>query len=115
MALAALIVLLAVPALAGKKSLSGKIRSYKDGVLSIQKAGLVGESYVEVEVNEKTKVKGQLLPGLHIKVKYNEEAGKVTGDMPRRVAIEIETRPEYASKQAKQAAEQLSKPDARKN
>ncbi|GEM_PF-6115545 len=106
---------LASPVEAGKKSLTGKIRSYKEGMLRVEKAGLVGESYVEIEVTEQTKVKGQLLPGLHIKVKYNEIAAKDARGERRRVALEIETRPVYASKQAKKAAEQLSKPDQRKN
>jgi hypothetical protein len=52
-------------------------------------------------------VKGQLLPGLHIKVRYDEDVAKVAGDAPRRVALEIETRPEYASKQAKKASEHV--------
>lgn len=114
MALGAALLLAGLPALAGsKKSVTGKIRSYQDGVVRIEKAGLVGESYVEIEVNDKTKVKGQLLPGLRAKVKYLEE-DPGGGGVRRRVALEIETRPEYASKQAKKAAEQLSKPSPAK-
>jgi hypothetical protein len=83
----------------GTKTLSGKVKSLKDNVLEIRKSGLVSVSIVEVEMNSATKVTGQLVPGMHVKVKYREEGG-------HKFALEIETRPEYASKEAKQAAKQ---------
>lgn len=91
------------------KKLSGKIRKVKDNVLNIQQAGLVGESYTEVETTPATKITGQLNPGLHITVKYREEGEKNEKGQRRKIAVEIETRPEYASKEAKKAAKQLEK------
>lgn len=91
------------------KKLSGKIRSVQENLLRIQKAGLISESYVDVETTPATKISGQLKPGLHITVKYREEGEKNAEGERRKVAVEIETRPEYASKEAKRAAKQLGK------
>lgn len=91
------------------KKLTGKIRGVEPNLLRIQKAGLVGESYVEVEMNASTKVSGQIKPGLHITIKYREEGEKNAEGERRKIAVEIETRPEYASKEAKKAAKQLEK------
>ena len=91
------------------KKLSGKISKVKENVLSIQKAGLVGESYTEVETTPATKITGQLKPGLHVIVKYREEGEKNENGERRKIAVEIETRPEYASKEAKKAAKHLEK------
>lgn len=103
--------LVAVPCGAAEKTkkLSGKIRTVKENILSIQKAGLVGESYIEVETTSATKVLGQIKPGLHITVKYHEEGEKDASGERRKIAVEIETRPEYASKEAKKAAKHLEK------
>lgn len=107
---AALAMLAAAPAHAEKtKKLSGKIRTVAENILRIQKAGLVSESYVEVETTPQTKISGQLKPGLHITVKYREEGEKDSEGQRRKIAVEIETRPEYASKEAKRAAKQLEK------
>ncbi len=91
------------------KKLSGKIRTIDGNVLRIQKAGLVGESYAEVHTTSATKVSGQIKPGLHITVKYVEEGEKDADGERKKVAVEIETRPEYASKEAKKAAKHLEK------
>lgn len=110
------IVFLVVSLLAGSgaladaktKKLSGKIRSVKDNVLRIEKSGLVGESYVMVEMDKDTRITGQVLPGLHIVVKYREGEKDSEGER-RKIAVEIETQPEFASKDAKKAAKQLEK------
>jgi hypothetical protein len=88
----------------GTKSISGQLKSIKDKTLAIQKIGLLSKSAdaIEIEMDDATKVTGQLVPGVHIKVKYREQDG-------RKMAIEIEARPEYASKEAKKAAEQTRK------
>lgn len=101
--------LAASPAAEKTKKLSGKISKVKENVLSIQKAGLVGESYTEVETTPATKITGQLNPGLHVVVKYREEGEKNEKGERRKIAVEIETRPEYASKDAKKAAKHLEK------
>ena len=109
-AVAALLLLLALGMAAQKtKNVSGKIRTVKENVLSLQKAGLVSESYVTIETDKDTKVKGQILPGLHIKAKYRELDEKDAAGEKRKVAVEIETRPEYASKEARKAAKQIEK------
>lgn len=88
----------------GTKSISGQLKSIKGKTLAIQKIGLLSKSAdaIEIEMNDATKVTGQLVPGVHVKLKYREEGGK-------KIAIEIEARPEYASKEAKKAAEQTRK------
>jgi len=91
------------------KKLSGKIRSVKENVLQIEKSGLVGESYVQVETDAATKVSGQLKPGLHITLKYREEGEKDSEGQRRKIAVEISTLPEFASKEAKKAAKELEK------
>ncbi len=105
------IVLVSLPAFAEAKTkkLSGKIRSVKENALRIEKSGLVGESYVEIETDSATQITGQLKPGLHITVKYREEGEKDSSGNRRKIAVEIETRPEFASKDAKKAAKQLEK------
>ena len=88
----------------GTKSVTGQLKSIKGKALEIQKIGLLHKDagVVEIEMNDATKVTGQLVPGVHTKVKYREESGK-------KIAIEIEARPEYASKEAKKAAGQMRK------
>lgn len=90
------------------KTVSGKLRSIKDNVLVIQKSGMVGTSTEEIEMNEATKKTGQVLPGMHVKVKYREE--EVSRGQKRKIAVEIEARPEFASKEAKEASKQTTKP-----
>jgi len=92
--------LLALPALAEKtKSLSGKIRRVEGNLITIKKSGLVSSSEVDVHLTDDTKTHGQIAAGMHIKVKYREE--KTDSGETRLVAVEIETRPEFASKDAK--------------
>jgi hypothetical protein len=88
----------------GTKSVTGQLKGIKGKTLEIQKIGLLKKNagVVEIEMDDATKVSGQLVPGVHTKVKYREENGK-------KIAIEIEARPEYASKEAKKAAEQTPK------
>ena len=90
------------------KTVSGKLRSIKDNVLVIQKSGLVSTSTEEIEMNEATKKIGQVLPGMHVKVKYREE--ETSKGQKRKIAVEIEARPEFASKEAKEASKQTTKP-----
>jgi hypothetical protein len=96
--------LVAVTAAGGLKTISGELHSLKDNVLTIRKIGLFSKSNdtVEIEMNDATKTTGQLALGLHVKVKYREENG-------RKIAVEIETQPAYASKAAKKAAGQTRK------
>lgn len=90
----------AAPALAEKtKSLSGKIRRVEGNLITIKKSGLVSSSEVEVHMTDDTKKHGQIAPGMHIKVKYREE--KTAEGEKRLVAVEVEARPEYASKEAR--------------
>ena len=88
----------------GTRSVTGQLKSIKGKTLEIQKIGLLSKNagVVEIEMDDATKVTGQLVPGVHTKVKYREESG-------RKIAIEIEARPEYASKEAKKAAQQTRK------
>ena len=88
----------------GTKSVTGQLKSITGKTLQIQKIGLLKKNagVVEIEMDDATKVTGQLVPGVHTKVKYREENGK-------KIAVEIEARPEYASKEAKKAAEQTRK------
>lgn len=94
------------PAAAEKtKSLSGKIRRVEGNRITIKKSGLISSKEVEVEMTDATKKRGQIAPGMHIKVKYREE--KTAGGETRLIAVEVEARPEYASKDAKK----LQKPN----
>lgn len=106
---ACIALLLATGVAAGKtKKLTGKIRNFADKVLLIEKSGMTSESYVEILLDEKTKVTGQLRAGLHVTVKYREEGEKDTKGERWKVAVEIATRPEYASKDAKKAAQHVN-------
>jgi hypothetical protein len=92
------------------KTLTGKVRSVKDNRVIVQKSGLLRESEVEIEMTDATKKTGQVAAGMHVKVKYREE--KAPDGAQRLVAVEIEARPEFASKEAKKLAkEQKSKPN----
>lgn len=100
------LLLAATPVRAEKtKSLSGKIRRVEGNRITIKKSGLVSSSEVEVEMTDATKKKGQIAPGMHVQVKYREE--KTAEGDPRLIAVEIEARPEYASKDARK----LQKPN----
>jgi hypothetical protein len=90
----------ALPLAAEKtKSLSGKIRRVDGNLITIKKSGLVKASEVQVHMTDDTKKHGQVAPGMHIKVKYREE--KTAEGETRLIAVEVEARPEYASKDAK--------------
>jgi hypothetical protein len=90
----------ATPLFAEKtKSLSGKIRRVEGNLITIKKSGLVGSKEVEVHLTDDTKKHGQIAPGMHIKVKYREE--KTAEGETRLIAVEVEARPEFASKNAK--------------
>jgi len=84
----------------GTKTFTGQLKSVKDKVLSIQKIGLFSKSSkaVEIEMDDSTKVTGRLLPGMQLKVKYREENG-------RKIAIEVEAKPYYESKESKKVNE----------
>ena len=92
------------------KTTSGKLRKVEGNLLTIQKRGLVADSSIEIEVSDTTKKTGQVVPGMHVKVKYREVRDKETKELLRRVALEIEARPEFASKEAKKAAKQTQPP-----
>lgn len=102
---------LAPPMTAAPKTLSGKLRAVHGDRLTVQKSNLFGVSNVEVEMTTKTKVHGQLAPGMHVKIKYREEksgdsrghAGKEKA-ATRRIATEIEAWPEFATKSDRKAA-----------
>jgi hypothetical protein len=83
----------------GTKTVSGKLRAIHENVLTIESPGLFSARTVEVEMNSATQKSGQLAPGMYVKVRYREEGS-------RKIALEISTRPEYASKAAKKAAAQ---------
>jgi hypothetical protein len=85
------------------KSVSGKLRRVVGNVLTLQKAGRGGSNLMEIEMDEHTKVKGQVAQGWHAKIKYREEAAPGGKGEPRRIAVEIETEPDHASKLAKEA------------
>lgn len=103
--LVALLFVLHLPAARAErtKTMSGKIRKIDGNVLLVEKPGLVSVSTVEFELNDATKKTGQVVPGMHVKIRYREENG-------RKIVIELETRPEFASKTAKQAAKQTQSP-----
>jgi hypothetical protein len=86
------------------KSVSGKLRKVTGNMLTLQKTGLGGSSLMEIEMDEHTKVKGQVVQGWHAKIKYREEAAPSGKGDPRRIALEIETQPDKATKQAREAA-----------
>jgi hypothetical protein len=85
------------------KTMSGKIRKVDGNVLLVDKPGLVSITTIEFELNDATKKSGQVVPGMHVKLKYREEGR-------RKIVIEMETRPEFASKTAKKAAKQTESP-----
>ncbi|MGH9703164.1 MAG: hypothetical protein ACRD4K_07300 [Candidatus Acidiferrales bacterium] len=90
---------LATAAFAGDtKSLTGTIYKVKDKTVTVRKNSVWSKNTdsIPIEMDDATKTTGQLAPGLYIKVKYREEGGK-------KIAVEIETRPQYASKKAKNA------------
>lgn len=94
-----------LPALAdGTKKLSGKVRSVEGNIIVVKKSGLIGTSEVQIEMTDETKRKGQIAAGMHVKVKYREE--KAADGETRRIAVEIEARPEYASKKARELAKE---------
>jgi len=95
------------PAVAGgTKTVSGKLRGVRDNVLTIEKKGLLRASDVEIEMNDATKKTGQIVPGMHVKVRYREENVPGKSGQVRKVAVEVEAWPEFASKTAKEAAKQ---------
>ncbi len=98
-----LLISAAVPA-DSTKTVSGKLHSVKGNILTLQKGGLGGSSLIEIETDEHTKVKGQIAQGMHAKIKYREEAAPGGKGESRRIALEIETQPDRASKQAKEVS-----------
>jgi len=88
------------------KTVSGKLRRIDGNVLTIVKRGLMDDSFLEVEMDDSTKKTGQVVQGMHVKVKYREVRDPEDKDNVRRIAVEIEARPEFASKDAKKAAKQ---------
>ena len=88
------------------KSVTGKLRRVDGNVLTIVKRGLMDDSFLEVEMDDSTKKTGQVVQGMHVKVKYREVRDPEDKDNVRRIAVEIEARPEFASKDAKKAAKQ---------
>jgi hypothetical protein len=99
------LLLLASPVFAGNKTLSGKLREVKDKALTIQQYHLFDSSMIQVEMDDKTKVTGELAQGMHIKVKYREERGGKGSEKAavRRIATEIQTWPESASRDDRKA------------
>jgi hypothetical protein len=98
--------LLLTPAVfAATKTLSGKLREVKDNALTIQEDHLLNSSMIQVEMNDQTKVTGELAQGMHIKVKYREEREGKGSDKAavHRIAMEIQTWPESASKEDRKA------------
>ena len=99
-----LVVLLLTPAVfAATKTLSGRLREVKDNALTIQQDHLLNSSMIQVEINDQTKVTGELAQGMHIKVKYREEREGKGPEKVRRIAMEIQTWPESASKEDRKA------------
>lgn len=110
MAIALAALLFATLAVAGgAKSLSGKLRRVEGDVLTIEKKGLVNSRLVQVVLEKDTKVTGQLVPGMHVQVKYREERDPDVPGKSRKIALQIEARPEYATKAAREAAK-VTKP-----
>ncbi len=100
----AVLLFAALAAAGGTKSLSGKLRRVEGDVLTIEKKGLLSSSLVSVILEKDTKVTGQLAPGMHVQVKYREEKDPDAPGKLRKVAVQIEARPEYATKDAREAA-----------
>lgn len=93
--------LLAAAAVAGgTKTFTGQLKSVKDKVIAVQKIGLLSKSGkpVEFEMDDSTKVNGRLLPGMKVRITYREENGK-------KIAVEIESKPYYESKESKKVSE----------
>ena len=86
------------------KSLSGKLRKVEGNVLTVEKRGFGSSIVVEIEYDDKTRVVGQLLPGMILKVKYREEKGEAGA--VRRMATEVEAVPDRASKAARGAVQE---------
>jgi hypothetical protein len=109
-----------LPVLAGTKTLSGKIRDVQDRVLTIEEKKTLATTVVVVEIDSRTKITGELVPGMIIKLKYFEEkAAPPTEPDPvavkegephdaksdiRRIATQIKTWPEYSSRRDRKAA-----------
>jgi len=94
-------VLFAPAATAGTKTISGKLRAVEEKILTIEEKKLLQVASVEVEIDSRTKVTGELVPGMMIKVKYREVAGENT---VRRIALQVKTWPEYSSRRDRKAA-----------
>jgi hypothetical protein len=103
--LLAFLLLSAPAAFAATKTLSGKLREVKDNALTIEQDHMFNSSMIQVEMNGQTKVTGEIAQGMHIKVKYREEReGKGSEKTSvRRIAVEIQTWPESASKDDRKA------------
>lgn len=95
---------LAPVARAGTKTLTGKLREVDDKVLIIEEKKLLETNSVQVEVDGQTKVTGELVPGMMIKVTYREDAKAGDKDAARRIATKIKTWPEYSSRRDRKAA-----------
>jgi hypothetical protein len=93
---------------AATKTVSGKLRRIEGSLLTVQKPGLVRASFVEIYLDGNTKKSGQVVQGMHVKVKYREEPDPDAPGQKRKVAVEIEARPEHASKTAREAAKQTN-------
>ena len=101
-------------AFAGTKTISGKLRAVNDRVLTIEQKKLLDTTSVDVALDNHTKVTGELVPGMMIKVKFREEtgfAGAASGDSSaeksgsvRRIAVQVKTWPEYSSRRDRKAA-----------
>lgn len=92
------------------KTVTGKLRAIKDNVMTIEKSGLLSESTETIEINEATKTVGQVRPGMRLKIKYREEPPDAEGRR-RKIAVEIEARPQYADKKTREAAKQTTRPN----
>ena len=96
--------LLAAPGVfAATKALSGKLREVKDNTLTIEQDHMFNSSMIHVEMDGQTKVTGELAQGMHIKVKYREEREGKGSEKVHRIAMEIQTWPESASKEDRKA------------
>ena len=97
------------PALAGTKTLTGKLRAVDDKVLTVEEKKLLDTTSVAVEMDKlQTKVTGELTPGMMIKITYREDAkGDAKDDAKdsvRRIAVKVKTWPEYSSRRDRKAA-----------
>jgi hypothetical protein len=101
-ALAAGLAFAATPARGARtKTISGRLSKVEGNRLTVRKPGLFSSSTVEIEMDKASKISGQLVPGVHVKIHYREESG-------HKIAVEVQAWPEYADKQARRAAGQLS-------